>query len=337
MPEHAALRRQSFEHRLSGRSQMLISRTCSRRLIAPHRPLCYFTRRSSALVKMHVGADTHQETGRGVQAIETTGACGVNQQSWRSRPQPLINYPRPLPGDRRPQAHRGAPATRPGHGRSHRLGDERRRSSAAGPVVAFQLAGNRAGTRLAVVGEGATLWLLAGGVGAPLRPQRELGVAAAGAGRVAAGSDPAASARRSDRGATGHEVSGAGGARQPGGLRADGRRFRPAPLRYAASRTTLCRLAGGLARGSRAHPRRAGTVFENAAAAAGHQAGRGRTRSRTGDGRRHPASRRPAARRSPAGDGPPATGTSAGPDRKRAPGTGPDGGANRKGTGSSTC
>src|ERR1019366_6492524 len=43
------------------------------------------------------------------------------------------------------------------------------------------------------------------------------------------------SARRSDRGATGHEVSGAGGARQPGGLRADGRRIRPAPLRYAAS------------------------------------------------------------------------------------------------------
>src|ERR1019366_3557938 len=119
-----------------------------------------------------------------------------------------------------------------------------------GPVVAFQLAGNRARTRLAVVGDGATLWLLAGGAGAPLRPQRELGVAAA---------------------------------------------------------------------------------------AAGHQAGRGRTRSRTGDGRRHPASRRPAARRSPAGDGPPATGTSAGPDRKRAPGTGPDGGANRKGTGSSTC
>ena len=32
-----------------------------------------------------------------------------------------------------------------------------------------------------------------------------------------------------------------------------------------------------------------------------------------------------------------ATGTSAGPDRKRAPGTQPDGGTNRKGAGSQTC
>ncbi len=50
-----------------------------------------------------------------------------------------------------------------------------------------------------------------------------------------------------------------------------------------------------------------------------------------------PASRRPAARRSPAGDGWPAPGTSATSDRKRAPGTGPDGGAHRKGTGNQTC
>jgi hypothetical protein len=203
--------------------------------------------------------------------------------------------------------------------------------------LALQSAGKRAGTRLAVVGDGATLGLLAGGVGAPLRPQRQLGVAALGAGRVAAGSHPAASARRQDRRATGHEVSGAGGARQPGAVRANGRRLRPAPLRHAASRTTLCRLAGRLARGPRAHPGRAGTVFENAAAAAGHQAGRGGSGARTGDGGCHPASRRPAARRSPAGDGWPATGTSATSDRKRAPGTGPDGGAHRKGTGNQTC
>ncbi len=139
------------------------------------------------------------------------------------------------------------------------------------------------------------------------------------------------------RRATGDEVSGAGSARQPGAVCANGRRLRPAPLRHAASRTTLCRLAGRLARGPRAHPGRAGTVFENAAATAVHQAGRGGSGSRTGNGGGHPASRRPAARRSPAGDGWPATGTSATSDRKRAPGTGPDGGANRKGTGNQTC
>src|ERR1022692_4185277 len=181
------------------------------------------------------------------------------------------------------------------------------------------------------------LGLLTGGVGAALRPQRELGVAALGVGRVAAGKHPAAGARGSDRGATGDQVSGAGSARQPGAVRANGRRFRPAPLRHAASRTTLCRLAGRLARGPRAHLGRAGTVFENAAAATVRQAGRGGCGARTGDGGGHPASRRPAARRSPAGDGPPATGTSTTSDRKRAPGTGPDGDAHRKGTASQRC
>jgi hypothetical protein len=77
--------------------------------------------------------------------------------------------------------------------------------------------------------------------------------------------------------------------------------------------------------------------FENAAAAAGHQAGRSRTRSRSGDGGCHSASRQPAPHRGHGGDDWPATGTSAEPDRKRAPRTRPDGGANRKGTGSATC
>src|ERR1039457_6329590 len=172
---------------------------------------------------------------------------------------------------------------------------------------------------------------------AALRPQRELGVATLGIGGTAAGKHPAAGARGSDRGATGHEVPRPSGARQRGAVRANGRRFRPAPLRHARSRTTLCRLAGRLARGPRAHLGRAGTVFENAAAAAVRQTGRGGPGARTGDGGGHPASRRQAARRSPAGDGPPATGTSATPDRKRAPGTGPDGGAHRKGTGSQRC
>ena len=220
---------------------------------------------------------------------------------------------------------------------NHGLGDERSRSSAAVAVATLQPPGKRAGTRLAVVGNGATLWVLAGGVGAPVRPQRELGVAALGAGRVAAGNDPAASTRRKAGRATGHEVSGAGGASQRGGLHADGCRFRAAPLRYAASGATLCRLARGLARGPRAYPRRAGTVFKNAAAAAIDPAGRGRTGARSGDGGGPPASSGPAAGRSPAGDGWPATGTSATPDRKRATGTRPDGGANGEGTRSQTC
>src|SRR5438105_241806 len=105
-------------------------------------------------------------------------------------------------------------------------GDERGRSSAAGAVDAPQSTGERAGTRLAVDGDGTTLRLLAGRVGAALRPQRDLGIAARGAGGGAAGSDPAAGARRQAGGATGDEVSGAGGARQRRGLRADGRRLR---------------------------------------------------------------------------------------------------------------
>ena len=82
---------------------------------------------------------------------------------------------------------------------------------------------------------------------------------------------------------------------------------------------------------------RAGTVFENAAAGAGQSAGGGRSGARPGNGGGHSASHRPTTRRRPAGDGRPPSGTSATPDRKRAPGTGADGGANRKGTGSPTC
>ena len=121
-------------------------------------------------------------------------------------------------------------------------------------------------------------------------------------------------------------------------LHAHGGRFRRAPLRYAASRATVCGLAQRHARGPRTHSRRAGAVFENAAAATRSQAGGGRTSgARSGDGDRHPASRRQAARRSAAGDDWPATETSAGPDGKCAPGTQPDGGTNRKGAGAETC
>ena len=217
------------------------------------------------------------------------------------------------------------------------MGDERSRSPAVGAVVAPQSTGERAGTRLAVDGDGATLQLLAGRVGAALRPQRDLGIAAPGAGGSAAGSNPAAGARRQAGCATGDEVSGAGGARQRGGLRADGRRLHQALLCHAASRATLCRLAGRHARSSRARPRRAGTVFENAAATASHQSRAGCPGARPGDGACHPASRRPAARRSSAGDDWLSAGTGPARDRKRAPRTGPDDGAHRKGTGRATC
>jgi len=86
---------------------------------------------------------------------------------------------------------------------------------------------------------------------------------------VVAGKHPAASAGRKAGGATGYEVSGSDGARQPRRLRAHGVRLRAAALQYAGSGTTLRRLAGGLARGPRARAGRAGTVFENAAAGAG--------------------------------------------------------------------
>ena len=105
-----------------------------------------------------------------------------------------------------------------------------------------------------------------------------------------------------------------------------------------AGRTALHRVARRLTRGSRAHPRRTGTVFENATAAADGEARGGRTgRARSGDGTGHSASCRPAAPRSPAGYEWSATGANATLDRKRAPGTEPAGGTNRKGTGSQTC
>ena len=119
---------------------------------------------------------------------------------------------------------------------------------------------------------------------------------------------------------------------------AHGGGFRRAPLRYAASRATVHRLAQRHARGPRTHSRRAGTVFENAAAGAGRQAGGGGTsRARSGDGGGHSASRRPAARRSAAGDDGAQQEQTQAPDRKRAPGTGADGGTNRKGAGTQTC
>src|SRR5258708_16253755 len=143
--------------------------------------------------------------------------------------------------------------------------------------------GKCARTRLAVGGNGTKFRVWVRGVGASLRPQRELGVAAVGLGGVVAGKHPAASAGRKAGGATGHEVSGAGGACQPRRLRAHGVRLRAAALQYAGSGTTLRRLAGGLARGPRAHLGRAGTVFENATAGTAQSARGRRGGARTGN------------------------------------------------------
>ena len=281
-----------------------------------------------------MGTSASPPTASPAASAGVAGLCWPANADHRRR---LRGRRRPLPGHRRPQAHRRAPATGPGHGRSRRLGDERSRSIAAGPVDANEPTGKHARTRLAVGGNATALWLLAGRTGTALGPKPQLGVTPIGAGRVTAGSHSATSARGSDPRATGNEISRANGASQRRGLRTNGGRFRQAPLRQSPSRAALLGLARRLARGARTHPHRAGTVFENAAPTAIHKPGRVGPGARTGDGRCHSASRQPAAGRSVAGDEWSAAGTSATPHRKRAGRTGADGGANRKGTRSDTC
>jgi hypothetical protein len=202
---------------------------------------------------------------------------------------------------------------------------ERSRGAVAGAVAAFQPAGMCAGARLAVVGNGAMLWLLARRAGAPLRSQPELGLAPAGAGGAFTRSHSATGARGPDRAADGNEVSGPGCTHQRAGLRANGRGVRTASLRYAAVRTALCRLARWLARGSRAHSLGAGAVSEDAAAitGAGRSAG-SRAAAGTRHGGRDSAARHAAALRCRGGDERRATATGAATHRKRAPRTRPD-------------
>jgi hypothetical protein len=196
-------------------------------------------------------------------------------------------------------------------------------------------AAERPRTRLVPLRTGAALRLRAGGTGAPLRPQRELGVTATGPGGTAAGDHPTAGARWQDRGPGGDEVSGTGGPHQFGGLRAAGRDLRAAPLRHARCRATLCSLARRHARGARAHPRRAGVVSQNAASHYGRRrAARG---ARSGDGRRHSSPHRPATQGSPAAHGRHRAAERSLPDRRRTSGTGPDGGTTRKGKRRRTC
>src|SRR6266852_5237791 len=133
------------------------------------------------------------------------------------------------------------------------MDDERSRSSSTGAVVALQSTGKRARTGLAVGGDGTRFRLFAGGVGATLGPQRELGVTTLGIGGVVAGNHPAASAGRKAGRASGDEVSGADGTDQSGRVRAHGGGIGAAALQHAGSGTTLRCLAGRLKRGPRAH------------------------------------------------------------------------------------
>ncbi len=192
--------------------------------------------------------------------------------------------------------------------------DECCRSFIAGPIVALQPAGKRAGTRLAVSGDGAAVPIFVGGVSAPFRSPCQLGGQASGTGRVITGDDSAASPRGKDCGAARDEVSGPHRARQRGGLRTNGRRLGDASLRHPASRTALYGVARRITRGARAHSPRAGTVSENTTAIGeGDAAGGSGAGAGSGDGRRPLAACQPPALRRPAGDESPATRANATP------------------------
>ena len=132
----------------------------------------------------------------------------------------------------------------------------------------------------------------------------------------------------------GHEVPGAGGPCQPGGLRAHGRCLRSASLRYAASRATVCGLARRLAPGPPTSSRPTRVVFQNPATRGTERfRHRGRcTAARSG----HGAAIMNRAQRRLAGRGSRRDGSSATPGRTRAdrtppPATEPLGGAHPRG------
>src|SRR5580700_8577369 len=141
------------------------------------------------------------------------------------------------------------------------MADERGRGRGAGPLATAERARDGVGSGLAAGGVGAALRLRAGRVGAPVRSQRELGVAAAGTGGTSAGSHSAAGARRQGGGAGSHEVPGASGSPKPGGLPADGGDLRPTSLRFAGSRPTVWRVAQRLARDPQTDSGGSRTVF----------------------------------------------------------------------------
>ena len=136
---------------------------------------------------------------------------------------------------------------------------------------------------------GTPLQFQPGGPGPPVRPQRELGVAPAGAGGAASRKRATAGARRPDPAACGHEVSGPVGARQPGRLSVDGRRVRAEPVQQPGSRPDLRRLARCVPKHPAADSGLSGTVSESPAP---DHAGTCRRRpaagSRSGGGHRPP-------------------------------------------------
>jgi len=192
---------------------------------------------------------------------------------------------RPLRGHRRLQAAHGATAAWSGQSGSSCVANERRRGHPAGSFPPLVGTRNRAGGGLAPGRVGAALRVQPGRFGAAVRSQRELGVAAAGAGGSTAGSNPAASARRQDCGAGGDEVSGAGSAHQLRSLPADGCHIRPVSLRNAGGGSTLSRLAQGIPGNPSTHSRCTGSVFQNPASGAGETSRRNRRRTiaRPGD------------------------------------------------------
>ena len=169
---------------------------------------------------------------------------------------------------------------------------------------------------MAAGGVGAAFRLQPGRVGAAVRSQRELGFPATGAGRAFAGRDPAAGTRRPDRGAGGHEVSGASGAAKPGGLPAHGGDLGRAPLQYTRSRPAICRLATRIGYDPPTHSGGSRAVFQNAEAGEGPGRARRRADPRPGDGERdrapHPST---AGRRGGRGVGSAATRRGAAADR----------------------
>ena len=278
-----------------------------------------------------MGAPTSPPSTTAAAAIGIAGRIGTADTHRGGGRRPA----RPLPGHRRLQAHCGAPATGPGHCGSGGLAHERGRSFTARPLAAAVGTGDRSGTGVAVGGVGAALRIRTGGNGAPVRSERELGVAPAGAGRTVTRNDPTAGADRKDRRPRGDEVSGAGGAHQPGRLRADGRGVRTVSLRIAASRAVVCCLAQWLGGDPQAHPRCTGSVLQNAAASGAESpsdGGRSGTvaRSRDGSGDCEPRSS-PTGRSGGDRDGRCTTRSGAAADRASTPSTGSFGRPNRKG------
>ena len=175
------------------------------------------------------------------------------------------------------------------------MANERSRGRAIGSFAAFIRTRERVGGGVAAGRVGAAFRLQPGRVSAAVRSQRELGFPATGAGRAFAGRDPAAGTRRPDRGAGGHEVSGAGGAAKSGRLPAHGGDLRRSPLRYARSRPAICRLATRIGYDPPTHSGGSRAVFQNAEAGAGPGWAGCRTDPRSRDGERGGESRPSAA------------------------------------------